>query len=121
MTNEQAREHFKNCGLTYSKIDDLKIRKLINMLDRKFLDNIENGYDFHKSMNLAMRLPLKKDIKALKKGLKFAYLKCDGSYFSGREAISFNEDGFIGFCGWADNSNANQFLECFCDWCNCIK
>ena len=120
MTNEQAREYFKEYGFDYSIINEVRIRKLINMLEDKFIDKIENGHKFHKDMNLSMRKPLKKDIKVLKKGLKFAYLKCDGSYFHGREAISFNEDGFIGFCGWGDTSTSQQFLECFCEWCNWI-
>lgn len=48
--------------------------------------------------------------------LKSAFLRCDGSYFHGREAISFNSDGFIGFCGWADSENTAPFLCAFCRW-----
>ena len=42
-------------------------------------------------------------------GIESAFLSCDGSYFTGREAISFNSDGFIGFCGWADDKNSTPF------------
>ena len=29
-----------------------------------------------------------------------AYIRCDGAYFRGREAVSLNPDGFIGIAGW---------------------
>lgn len=48
--------------------------------------------------------------------LKEAYLRCSGPYFKNREAISFNLDGFIGFCGWADSRNQRPFLNAFARW-----
>lgn len=48
--------------------------------------------------------------------LESAFLRCDGAYFHGREAISFNSDGFIGFCGWADSKNTAPFLRAFSRW-----
>lgn len=51
-------------------------------------------------------------------GIESAFLFCDGSYFTGREAISFNSDGFIGFCGWADDKNSMPFLVAFYRWVN---
>lgn len=49
-------------------------------------------------------------------GIREAYLFCDASYFKGREAISFNADSFIGFCGWADSYNSIPFVAAFCRW-----
>lgn len=51
-------------------------------------------------------------------GIESAFLFCDGSYFTGCEAISFNSDGFIGFCGWADDKNSIPFLVAFYRWVN---
>ncbi len=48
--------------------------------------------------------------------LKEAYIRCSGPYFKNREAISFNVDGFIGFCGWADSKNQRPFLNAFARW-----
>lgn len=45
-----------------------------------------------------------------------AYLFVSGFYFKGREAISFNPDGFIGFAGWADGCNVQPFLRAFRRW-----
>lgn len=50
-------------------------------------------------------------------GLEKAYIKIDClDQWNGREAISFNDDGFIGFCGWADTQNSQPFLNAFRRW-----
>lgn len=49
-------------------------------------------------------------------GIRSAFLRVDGFYFSGREAVSFNEDGFVGFAGWADSTNIKPFLRAFVRW-----
>ena len=40
----------------------------------------------------------------------------DGMYFADREAISFNDDGFIGFAGWSDSKNVQPFYRAFKSW-----
>ena len=45
-----------------------------------------------------------------------AYIRVDGPYFEGREAISINPDGFVGFAGWADSRNERPFLCAFARW-----
>lgn len=51
-------------------------------------------------------------------GIAQAYLKidCPGQW-KGREAISFNSDGFIGFCGWADTQNSQPIYRAWRRWC----
>ncbi len=44
------------------------------------------------------------------------YLTCSSSYFDEREAVSFNNDGFIGFAGWAGEENVKPILEGVLDW-----
>ena len=118
MKSEECREYFKSCGLSYSKINELDIIALMSIIETEFNRIIDEGFEFQRHMKLKVRKPLKKDIKVINKGLAFAYLKCDGSYFSKREAISFNSDGFIGFCGWADNSCSQPILRAFLKWCD---
>ncbi|TLP41063.1 hypothetical protein [Arcobacter arenosus] len=36
--------------------------------------------------------------------------------WEGREAVSFNSDGFIGFCGWADSKNSKPILNAVTEW-----
>ena len=49
-----------------------------------------------------------------------AYLYMKGAYFSERECISFNLDGFIGFAGWASNGNVQPILRAFIRWCDIL-
>lgn len=53
--------------------------------------------------------------------LVFAEIRVKGTYFDDREAITFNEDGFIGLCGWADGYNLTPFVMGFKDWCDYMK
>lgn len=39
-------------------------------------------------------------------------------YFTRRECISFNRDGWIGFAGWADDGNTNPLRRAFLAWCD---
>ena len=58
-------------------------------------------------------------------GLYEAFLRVDGRYWQGREAVSFNGDGFIGIAGWADDNNVQPFLRGFMrwlkEWMNCTR
>ena len=45
----------------------------------------------------------------------------DGSYFKNREGITFNSDGFVGFAGWACDTNAEPFANAFIDWVYWMK
>lgn len=47
---------------------------------------------------------------------RMRHLTCSAGYFSGREAISFNESGFIGFAGWASSTNCEPIYVAFSDW-----
>ncbi len=47
-----------------------------------------------------------------------ACLYVDSHYFSKRESISFNEGGFIGFAGWASDSNVRPIILGFNKWCD---
>jgi hypothetical protein len=45
-----------------------------------------------------------------------ASLRCKGFYFDDREAVTFNEDGFVGFAGWADDTNVRPVVAGFSKW-----
>ncbi len=102
---QQAREKF-NSSLDYSLITREDIFKLIDFLKIELKQFAENG-------NLEMQVeklrisylnPLKET------GLKHAFISVESDYFDSRQGISFQEDGFIGFCGWADEENHKPFL-----------
>jgi len=121
MITEEARQFFKDCELSYSKIKPIHIRKLVSMLESELIDYYENGGDTSKQMDMKISRILKRDMEFDEISLKHAYLKVDGSYFKSREAISFNNGGFIGFAGWADSRNTDPILKAFCKWCDWME
>lgn len=120
MNNNQAREYFKNKGLNYSNIRKEHIEKLICLVYTELEKYLNNGTKYSKEMNMKVKQLGYRDKKFTKNGLHHAYIRVDGSYFGGRECISFNSDGFIGFCGWADSTNTEPIINAFVEWCDYI-
>ena len=115
---ELAREYFKKCNLTYDDIDMNAIYRLIKILNFKIFET--------NSCMLIINEPKLRgrytNVKLNKNGkLIFAEIRVKGTYFDDREAITFNEDGFIGICGWADGYNLTPFVLGFKDWCDWLK
>lgn len=113
-----AREYFKKSNLTYDDIDMNDIYKLIQILNVKITEA--------NSRMLMINEPKLRgrntNVKLNKKGkLVFAEIRVKGTYFADREAITFNEDGFIGFCGWADGYNLTPFIIGFKEWCDYLE
>lgn len=115
---ELAREYFKKCNLTYDDIDMNAIYGLIKILNFKIFEA--------NSCMLMINEPKLRgrytNVKLNKNGkIIFAEIRVKGTYFDDREAITFNEDGFIGLCGWADGYNLTPFVLGFKDWCDWLK
>lgn len=110
-----AREYFKELGLDYSKITEESLWKL-----REFMQDAMYPLLADKTYSMIKDLAMDKKIKSkFKKGLLIeAELYTNGSYFTRREAITFNEDGFVGLCGWASGCNRIPFINGFIKWCN---
>jgi len=109
---KKLREKYKSLGLSYEKLNEEHIQMLRVFLTKEF-------EIFGSDMKLKLSTPRKKDIKILKRtGLQYAVIQVDGYYFSRREAITFNSDGFIGFAGWACDYNATPFVSAFDKWIN---
>lgn len=113
MSRDEARNYFKNNNLSYELINMNDIYRLIQLL------NIEISK--LNSCMLMMNEPKKKDYKFKDNKLVFAELRVKGTYFDRREAITFNQDGFIGLCGWADGYNSQPILYGFINWCEYLK
>ncbi len=52
--------------------------------------------------------------------LETAFIFVNSHYFEGREAISFNRD-FVGFAGWADDTNVQPFVKAFIKFVDYLK
>lgn len=113
MNREQARDYFKNNNLSYELINMNDIYRLIQLL------NVEIS-KLNRHM-LMINEPKKKNIIIKNDKLIFAKLEVKGNYFNNREAITFNDDGFIAFCGWADDCNTQAIIDGFINWCEYLR
>lgn len=114
-TRDAARELFAS-KLSYELITLNDIRALEGFLAIEYARHERDGH--HMEMRPSYRKKYQPQINLAEygEGIRSAFLRVSGFYFQGREAISFNEDGFIGIAGWADNTNVQPFLRAFYRW-----
>ena len=111
MTNyhNEARNIFKSLKLSYNKIFESDLVKLVDMLN----ESIFNSKYWKK-------ITLNKVILS-NNYIQFAEITGSGDYFDSRECITFNGDGFIGFCGDADQNNTKIITDTFIKWCTTLS
>lgn len=113
MSRNEARQKFKDAGLTYAVITPETLRSLRSAINRHMKDSgLIRG---------TFRCRERGVIQTSKRGRFFAGINCRAFYFDNREAVSFNDDGFIGFAGWADDENIKPILDGFCEWVEAMK
>ena len=117
-TNDEAREYFKECGLTYKDITEGDILSLVLLINRELKKSNKIGETSVNTMRLSEKMDMKKNADGT---IKTCFLYINSHYFTRREAISFNQDGFIGFAGWADIGNLNPLKRAFLTWCDVLK
>ena len=114
-SSEEARQYFLNKGLTYEDITEGDILTLTMLLNK----HIKKANKDNETSMGTMRLSDKVDIRKKRNGvITSCHLYVNSHYFTRRECISFNTDGFIGFAGWADQGNTNPILRAFLEWCD---
>ena len=101
---DKARKKF-NKLFKYENLKEQDIYLLIY-----FLQNELDVFD-----NLEMKT-YKTKINIKKGEFISAYIRVKSDYFKDREAISFNDEGFIGFAGWADDVNIVPVVAGFNKW-----
>lgn len=118
---EEAREHFKKLGLSYSVIHIGFLEELIKILKEELELYLKNCGEHAQQMNMSVSKLRIKDKKFLKsKGLQYARIQIDGSYFERREGITFATSGFIGFGGEFSDVNVKPILKAFHRWCDLL-
>jgi hypothetical protein len=112
MTNDEARAHFANSGLTYADITEGDICTLAILLNKHL-----KAANKAKTTSVDMRMSEKIKSKYKSNGTIIeCYMFVNSHYFTRREAISFNKDGFIGFSGWASSRNTQPLIAAFKEW-----
>ena len=114
-TNEEARQYFRDKGLTYDDITEGDILSLLMLLNREIKKSNKVGETSVSTMHMSSKIAMKKRTNGT---IIKCFLYINSHYFTRREAISFNEDGYIGFAGWADQGNINPLLRAFLRWCD---
>lgn len=111
MKRDEARARWGDAGLSYARITDESLQDLRDRVDTalRTSDLIE---DYR-----ADPAPRVRSIG----DATFAAITCSSFYFTDREAVTFNRDGFIGFAGWADDTNVQPILEAFCSWVDALQ
>jgi len=105
MTNNEVRELIALKGITTDNVTQKQLMTLHDMLCEKL---VSSGL-FRGSFDME---PLKLS------GDDIKYMTCKADYFKGREAISFNRDGFIGIAGWASTKSSEPIRRAVIDWAN---
>lgn len=113
MSRDEARKAFEDAGLTYAVITPATLRRLRTLINMSMKDAGR--------LDGTLRCKQRGTITLSKTGRFFAEIRCRAFYFDDREAVSFNDDGFIGFAGWADNINVQPILSGFCAWVDELK
>lgn len=120
--NDKARKNFINAGLAYSDISSKDFYKLVEILKEEL-----SKYTDRDGETLPMTVSAKPKRNAVQFNmdstgcLQSAFIKVDSFYFDGREGISFNSDGWIGFAGWASSNNTMPFVNAFNKWVELLK
>ena len=115
MSKDEARQYFEDKGLNYDVLTPQTIDLLIAMIQVEIIKLKEEITD---CFLLRMRQH-KYSAKQRKTGdYSGIELLVDGTYFSKREAITFNADGFIGFSGWGSGYANRPFIDGFIRWCD---
>ncbi|MCM2441154.1 hypothetical protein HGO34_15640 [Agrobacterium vitis] len=104
-SRDEARKSFADSGLTYADLSRADLEALRDTLDRSL-----------KAAKTIKGYKMKRAIRRVEWPIGWAALTCQSYYFEGREAVTFNPGGFVGFAGWADDSNAAPILAGFKEW-----
>lgn len=114
LTREDARKAFSD-NLTYAQVSENDIRALEGFLAIEYArhDRLGSRMKMHPCYRKAHQPQINVSNTG---GIESAFLRVSAFYFSGREAISFNADGFIGIAGWADDVNVQPFIRAFLLW-----
>lgn len=117
-TRDEARDYFAKCGLSYKDITEGDILTLTMMLNKEIKKSNQSGETSVNTMSLSKKIDMSKNTDG---SIQYCFLYLNSHYFTRREAISFNRDGFIGIAGWADIGNQNPLKRAFLAWCDYLK
>ncbi len=108
LTREDARHAWAGTGL---RVRDLSRSDLNALRSRLDLSLRASGL-----IRGSFRMERRIGIRADDGRVRTAELRCRSDYFADRQAVTFEESGFVGFAGWADELNVQPVLIAFTGW-----
>ena len=113
MNNNDARQYFQDKGLTYKVLSEYNIDLLKLLIQEEIMKARKEDMG-------CILVRVNEKTRGKKQGglVEWLELTVKGTYFDSREAVTFNRDGFIGFAGWAPNTNVKPFIDAFVRWCD---
>ncbi len=118
MTRDEARKHWTQSGLSYADLTLGRIQKLRDMIGAEMKSSglMSPSSRSEGTFRIQRKISVWLQIGGFGVGLY-----CRAFYFKDREAITFNDNGFIGFAGWADEANVQPILTAFVAWVAWMK
>lgn len=113
MTRDDARALWTASGLDYSVLTAGNLLRLRTHIDA--------AMEAAGLMQGTLRMTSRMKIYSTDETPTSALLRCGAHYFVDREAVTFNDDGFIGFAGWADDTNVAPVLAGFERWVSDLR
>ncbi len=107
MTRDDARAHWAASGLGYDVLTEESLERLRAKIDASLLASGLMDSTFR------AREPATLNDQP---GNRWADIRCSAYYFEDRQAVTFESDGFVGFAGWADDTNVQPILSAFVAW-----
>ena len=117
MTRAEARAYFEEKGLTYSDISCTDLGLLTSLLNMRFAEARRARIAAGKPVHWQRVVGIRGDYKG-NGGIISAHVVAKGATFTVTNAISFNRDGYIGFCGEASEEHLQPVLAAFAEWCD---
>ena len=106
-TRDNARAAWSRSGITYADLTPARVERLRHLINAE----MRSG-EYLRGTFRANHKP-----KKLRDG---GYdIRCTAWYFSGRAArqcVTFEPGGFVGFAGWADDTNLQPIVRAFLTW-----
>lgn len=111
-TRDDARRYWAASGLAIAALDLPAVERLREMIDAE----VQRGEYLRGTFRA------KRKAKRLRSGCW--HIACEAWYFKGshaRQAVTFEECGFIGFAGWSDDTNIQPIIRAFMAWVDEMK
>ncbi len=104
MTNDEIRAMVASQGITCDNVTDDDLKTLNTLLG----EQMRKSPIYHGTMRID---PIEDP----------RYMTCSTDQWNGREAVSFNRDGFMGMAGWASTENTRPIHNAITIWASTIR